>query len=120
MNPANLILRFILEIAALSGFATLAWNGMGGAWRIPGVVAVIVVVGAIWGIFAVPGDPSRSGNAPIPVPGWLRLILELLILLGGAWAFHAAGLTVPGLLLAILIVAHYAMAMDRISWLLKQ
>ncbi|MBN2245139.1 MAG: DUF2568 domain-containing protein, partial [Candidatus Aminicenantes bacterium] len=34
---------------------------------------------ALWGTFRVPGDSSSSGKAPIPIPGFLRLFLELVI-----------------------------------------
>jgi hypothetical protein len=35
-------------------------------------VFLTIVLVAAWGRFAVPGDPSRSGNAPIPFGGGLR------------------------------------------------
>ena len=40
------------------------------------------IAAAAWVTFAVPGDPSRSGRAPVPVPGWVRLLLELAVFLG--------------------------------------
>ena len=120
MNAANLALRFLLELAALGGFAAFAWNSADGIWRWVAAIFVVILVAAIWGTFAVPDDPSRSGNAPVPVPGWLRLLLEFLVLLGGAWAFYAAGHLIPGVVLAILVVAHYALSMERITWLLQQ
>ncbi|WP_280456932.1 DUF2568 domain-containing protein, partial [Nocardia carnea] len=33
------------------------------------VVLLPVVAAAAWGVFAVPDDPSRSGAAPVAVPG---------------------------------------------------
>jgi hypothetical protein len=85
MNAANLILRFLLELAALVGFATLAWLSVSGWWRFVVALLVVLIAMALWGVFAVPDDPSRSGNAPVPVPGAVRLVLELTILLGGAY-----------------------------------
>jgi len=36
-----------------------------------------IFAAAIWGIFAVPDDPSRSGNAPVIAPGLVRIVIEL-------------------------------------------
>ena len=85
MSGWNAALRFGLELACLTGI------GIAG-WLVSPLVAVagVVVAAAAWGIFAVPGDPSRSGHAPVVVPGWLRLFLELTVFLGGASAWAAA------------------------------
>ena len=119
MHPANLALRLFLELAALGGFATLAWTLSAGYWRFLAAIAVVIAVGTIWATFAVPGDPSRSGKAPVPIPGALRLGLELAILFGGAWAFYAAGFGPAGAALGLLVVVHYVLWPDRIAWLLR-
>lgn len=118
MNPINLGLRFTLELAALAGVGFLAWSEGAGFARYLSGIAASVAVAAVWGIFAVPEDPSRSGHAPVPVPGALRLLLELVILFGGALAFYLAGQRWVAAGLAILIVAHYAFSRERITWLL--
>lgn len=120
MNAANLALRFFLEIAALGGFAVLAWNLSEGWVRYLAVLIALVVLMTLWGVFAVPDDPSRSGNAPVPVPGLVRLGLELAILLGGGIALYLAGFGLAGSTLAALVVLHYALSLDRINWLLQQ
>jgi hypothetical protein len=120
MHPANLALRFVLEIAALGGFGALAWRMSEGWWRYGAVIVVVAVVMTLWGVFAVPDDPSRSGNAPVPVSGLLRLGLELAVLLGGAAAFYWAGYTTPALVLAALVALHYALSGERLAWLLQQ
>ena len=115
----NLGLRFGLEIAALAGIGAAAWRFADGSWRWIAVVAAPLVAAVVWGVFNVPGDPSRSGNAPVPVPGALRLILEWAILLGGAGAFYAAGNTSTGLAISGLVILHYAFWPERIGWLLQ-
>ena len=120
MHTLNLALRLILEIAALGGFGVLAWRSFEGGWRYLAVIAVLVLLMTLWGVFAVPGDPSRSGNAPIPVPGSVRLALELVVLLGGACAFYWAGHDITAIVLAGLVVIHYVLWLDRIVWLLQQ
>ena len=75
---------------------------------------------ALWGVFAVPDDPSRSGNAPVPVPGVVRLFLELAILLGGAYAWYLAGYTLFAGIFGTLIAFHYFLSAERVGWLLQQ
>ncbi|PRY23612.1 uncharacterized protein DUF2568 [Aliiruegeria haliotis] len=120
MNRANLLLRFSLELAALSGFAIWAWSRADGGWRYLAAASIGVAVAAIWGTFNVPGDPSRSGEAPVAVPGWVRLLIELTVLLGGAGAFVGASLHAAGLVMVALICVHYALSTDRIAWLLRR
>jgi len=91
-----------------------------GGWRYLAVIVTLVLLMTLWGVFAVPGDPSRSGNAPIPVPGTVRLALELIVLLGGAFAFYWAGHTFTAIALAALVAIHYALSGERIAWLLQQ
>ncbi|WP_298562910.1 YrdB family protein [uncultured Aliiroseovarius sp.] len=119
MHTANLALRFFLELAALTGFSVFAWSLTEGFWRFIAVGGTVLLLGVIWATFAVPDDPSRSGNAPLPVPGTVRLILEWAVLFGGAWAFYATGYTWPGFWLAALTVVHYLLWPSRIAWLLQ-
>ena len=120
MQSANLVFRLFLEIAALGGFGVLTWSLFSGLWRYLAVIVVLGTLMTLWGVFAVPGDPSRSGNAPVPVPGLFRLGLELAILLGGAYAFHRSGYNLLALTLAVLILLHYMLSTERIVWLLQQ
>lgn len=120
MHPANLALRFLLELAALAGFAVFAWSWASGVWRYLAAAALVLVIGVLWATFAVPDDPSRSGHAPVPVSGVVRLILELLLLLGGAVALYLAGHGWMALLLAALIAVHYGFSIERLAWLLEK
>ena len=115
----NLALRLGLEIAALVGLAAAAWSLISGPLRWLVVVAVPVAAAACWGVFNVLDDPSRSGEAPVEVPGWLRLALEILILGGGAAGFAVAGRPGVGLVFAVLIVIQYATSWSRVEWLLQ-
>ncbi|MBB6413201.1 hypothetical protein HNQ71_005897 [Mesorhizobium sangaii] len=116
----NLTLRFLLELAALLGLGLAGWGLSDGLWRWILAVALPLIAAALWGTFAVLDDPSRSGRAPVPVPGAVRLALELTILFGGAAGFYVAGYTTAGIIVALLIVISYAFSLDRLSWLLKQ
>ncbi|RRI07797.1 DUF2568 domain-containing protein [Mesorhizobium tamadayense] len=116
----NLTLRFLLELAALLGLGMAGWSLSSGVWRWVAAPVVPLIAATLWGTFAVLNDPSRSGRAPIPVPGAVRLVLELAILFGGAIGFYAATYTTTAIIVALLIVVSYAFSLDRLGWLLKQ
>jgi len=118
-NPLNLAVRFLLELAALFAMAYWGWTQHGGFIRIILAVGTPLVAAVLWGTFAVPNDPSRSGKAPVPVPGIIRLILELAIFAAGAMAFFASGLTTVGLIFSAVAILHYLVSYDRIVWLLR-
>ena len=120
MQSANLALRFFLEISALGGFGALAWKSTEGMWRYLAIIVVLGILMALWGVFAVPNDPSRSGAAPFPVSGLMRLFLELAILFGGAFAYHQSGYSIASIGLIVLVIVHYALSGQRIAWLLQQ
>ena len=113
----NLAFRFVLEIAA---FAALA---VGGYAIGTGVFSWIFAIGlpvaamAAWGTFNVPGDRSRSGEAPVPVPGVVRLLVEIDVFCVAVIVVWFAN---PTFALALLVgvIIHYALSIDRIKWLL--
>jgi hypothetical protein len=119
-HPINLALRFILEIAALFALGYWGWTQHDGIWRFVWGLGLVLIAAVVWGTFAVPEDPSRSGKAPVPVPGAVRLVIELVFFAAGTWAFIAADLPLWGFALGILTVIHYALSYDRIIWLLKR
>lgn len=120
-HPLNLALRFGLELAALYGIGQWAWS-MGAStlskWTL--LLLSLAVFMVIWGTFNVPGDPSRSGKAPVPVRGWLRLLLELMLFTLAILALFSTGMNLIGYSLGILLIIHYATSYDRIIWLLKR
>jgi hypothetical protein len=119
-HPLNLALRFVLELAALGSMGLWGFRTGEGAVRYLLGLGLPLVAACIWGVFAVPDDPSRSGRAPVPVPGVLRLVLELAFFVLGAWALVRAGRQGWGLGLAGITALHYALSYDRVSWLLQR
>jgi hypothetical protein len=114
----NLGLRFVLELAALAGFAYGGWHLFPGPFA--GLVAAIVAFGlaaTVWGVFNVPGDPSRNGKAPVAVPGWVRLALELVVFVGGAACWALAGAPVVAAVLIALLLVHLAFSGGRLRWM---
>ncbi|MEV6526168.1 YrdB family protein [Longispora sp. NPDC051575] len=120
-TPAwNLALRLCLELAALVGFGWAGWHLADGTLALVLAIVGPLVGATLWGVFAVPGDPSRSGNAPVSVPGIVRLLIELLVLFGGSMAFVLAGAPLVGWVLVALNVLHMAFAIPRLRWLVRQ
>jgi hypothetical protein len=119
-HPINMVLRFLLELGVLAVSGYWAWTVSEGSARFLLVVGVPLLLAIVWGTFAVPGDPSRSGRAPIPVPGLVRLLLELANFSFGVWALYTIGHPVPGLILGLAVIIHYILSYDRITWLVRQ
>jgi len=114
----NASLRLILELFSLVVYGVWGWRQAEGWPSYLLAAAVPLTAAAVWGVFAVPEDPSRSGRAPIPIPGWLRLILELVhFALAGA-ALSSLGASTTSTIFILLVVIHYGLAWERIRWLL--
>ncbi len=116
----NLATRFGLEVGALVSLGVAGWKfGSGGlGWIL--AIGAPVAAAAAWTTFNVPGDPSRSGRAPVEVNGWVRLGVELTILGSGAVAIWFAGRSGLALAYTAIVVAQYATSLDRVNWLIGQ
>jgi hypothetical protein len=117
-HPLNLFVRGLLELTALVLIALGAYRLVGGGWVgwLLGFAAVLVAMVA-WVTFAVPGDRSRSGNAPVPVPGVVRLIVEFDVFAAAVflgWFVSPTFAVVFGAAVAV----HYLVSLDRLRWLL--
>jgi hypothetical protein len=120
-HPLNLALRFCLELALI--YSLGLWGSTRsdhGLLRIVGAVSLPLIAALVWGVFAVPDDPSRSGDAPVAIPGALRLVLELGLFASAVAALHASHAQRFALALAVLTLVHYALSLDRIAWLLRR
>jgi hypothetical protein len=118
-NPLNLLIRFLLEMLALVLLGYWGWSQAGGWLRYLLAIGIPLGAAVLWGTFNVPDDPSRSGRAPVRVPGWLRLFLELAFFAFAAWGLYDAGSELFALIFAAIVLVHYAISYDRILWLLK-
>lgn len=118
-HPVNLVIRFLLEIAVLISTGMWGWNQDDRWFRLVFAIGIPLILATIWGTFAVPGDPSRSGSAPVPIPGIIRLILELGFFTFAVWSLHQIGYIRPGFVFGIIVVLHYVVSYDRIIWLVR-
>ena len=119
-HPVNLGLRFALEMTALLAL------GVWGSRQGEGVLSVLTALGVpilaavLWGTFAVPGDPSRSGRAPVPVAGVIRLVYEIIFFSFAAWALLSIGSVTLGLAFGAAVIVLYVLSLDRVKWLVRQ
>jgi hypothetical protein len=119
-HPINLVIRFLLELSALLALGGWGWQQAEGSLRFVLAVTIPLSAAILWGVFAVPHDPSRSGTAPIAVPGMLRLALELAVFGFATWTLYEVGATGLSWMLGIAVTLHYLASYDRILWLIKQ
>jgi len=119
-NKINLGYRFLLEMVALAVYGYWGWNVSDSALRYLLVLVLPLVAAIIWGTFAVLDDPSRSGKAPVPISGILRLILELVFFALAAYALFNNGKESIARIFAGAALVHYLLSYDRIIWLIKQ
>ena len=119
-HPLNLAVRFLLELSALSALGLWGWRHGDGVWRFVIAAAIPLIAAALWGTFAVPGDPSRSGSAPVPVAGLLRLALEIGFFASATWALYDLKYAVLTAVFGAAVVIHYLLSYDRVSWLISQ
>ena len=119
-NPVNLTIRFLLELAALAATSIWGWKQGDGLLQYILAIGIPVIAASIWGTFAVPDDPSRSGNAPVPIPGIIRLIIELAIFGFAIWMLYDTGYSRLSLIMGIIVALHNIVSYDRIQWLVSK
>lgn len=118
-HPINLALRFLLEILALLAIGMWSYRLVPNGWKYILAALIPLLVATAWGVFNVPGDPSRSGAAPVIVPGLIRLIIELAIFTFASWALFTTGHTQWSVIFSVIILIHYLISYDRVGWLLQ-
>ncbi|MEQ8673187.1 MAG: YrdB family protein [Aggregatilineales bacterium] len=120
IHPLNLAVRFLLEVGAM--IALGAWGAtLADGFLSTVMMLVVPSIGAgLWVTFNVPGDRSRSGGAPVPVPGIVRLGVEAIIFGGAVFALNAVDRPTWALIFAVVTVIHYAMSYERILWLVRR
>jgi Protein of unknown function (DUF2568) len=100
---ANLVLRFLLELAAL---AALAYGGyeatQSTAVRWALAIGLPVAGALVWGVLV---SPRRAVDAPLPV----RLVLEAAVLGGGVAALAIAERAASAIGFAVLLVVNRAL-----------
>lgn len=99
---AALIVRFLLELALLTGAAVVAWTLVPGGWRWATVFGVPVLLALLWGAVLAP-------RAPLDVGGPVRVCIELVL-----FAAVGAGLWISGFP-AVAVVGVTLWLLDRVA-----
>lgn len=115
-HPLQLALRFMLELAVLfiSGRYFFLQGNMAMAILVP------ILLMAVWSVFAVKGDKSRSGKTVVNTPGWLRLIIELSFFGFAFWCLWNRGEINMAWWFVAVVLLHYFSSYERIRWLMQQ
>lgn len=116
-HPLNLLLRFLLELGMLAALGYWGWTQHDGILRVLLAVGLPVSAATLWGIFRVNGDPK---DAPVVIPGVLRLLLEWGLFAAAVAALWAADQTTAALVFAALVVFHYAISYEHVRWKIAQ
>ena len=116
-HPIILLIHFLLELVAWFSLGYWGWMQSQGLVRWLLGIGLPLIAMVLWGTFRVPGDP---GNAPVAVPGIVRLALETMIFFGGALALYLVGQPLLGIAMAIILLLLYLAEYDRVLWLLQQ
>jgi hypothetical protein len=102
--PALAALRFALEV--------VAWVAIHFAFGWPFAVVAVAVLA----LFSVRGDKHR---VIVPIPGWLRVILEILVFAAGGYAVYHAW-SFPSISIYTLFIAiMFASSHRRMRFLLN-
>jgi hypothetical protein len=110
----------LLELGALAAFGIWGWRqGDGPLGPVPGL-GLPLGAASLWALTAVKDDPTRSGRAFLPVPGALRLILELAYFGLAGWMIWDIGMRTLASVFVVVVAILYLLSYDRIAWLLRQ
>jgi hypothetical protein len=109
LRTSNLLLKFLLELAAFAAFAYWGASVADGALSVVLAVAVPAVAIALWAAFAAPRSSRRLGT-PARVP------FELSVFGLAVVALLAAGAGVAALVLATLVAANTALLARFRQW----
>ena len=119
-HPINLMIRFLLELAALGSAGLWGWKSFDGSLQYAVGLGLPILMTIVWGTFAVIDDPSRSGKAPIAVSGLIRLMIEFIFFALAVWAVFNLEYTRLSYALGGIVIIHYLVSYDRVKWLLAQ
>ena len=119
-HPINLAFRFLLEFIVLAIIGYWGYQSQTNFFKYILLFGLPIVAATVWGVFAVPNDPSRSGKTVVKVSGLVRLAIEFVVFGVGALVLYYTPYQTYALYFLGLVIFHYLISVDRLSWLLKQ
>lgn len=109
-NPIYLALIFFLELANLVALGVWGWTQHDGFLRWLLMLGLPTIAAAIWGIFRVPGEPN---DAPVPVSGRVRLLIEWAFFASGVYLLADAHYDRSAMIMGLVVVGSYLISYDR-------
>lgn len=111
LGAANLVLRFVLELAALGAVGYWGFTSLD-TWpmRLLGGLGLPVLMAAVWAVFRVPGD---GGDPVVAIPTQVRLALEFVFFAVAVFLLYRSGQRMPALVFLALVVVNYGIDYDR-------
>jgi len=119
-HPVNSAVRFLLELLAITAFGIWGYHQSDTSLKILYAILLPLGFALLWGVFAVKGDPSRSGKTVVQTPGIIRLLLELGLFGAAAWMLLDLDYSLIALIFGLTAAIHYIVSFERIAWLLKR
>jgi hypothetical protein len=111
----QLVVRFLLELVLLASLAIWGWQlGEGGIRGTLIGTILLLTAATIWGVFGAENDGSR-GRPVVVVPGWVRLLLEVALILLGAIGIWTSWSRAAAEMLLTAFALHYALIWER-NW----
>ncbi len=120
LQTLNSVVRFLLELLAIASFGIWGYHQSDTGLKVLYAILLPLGFALLWGVFAVKGDPSRSGKTMVQTPGFIRLLLELGLFGAAAWMLLDLDYSLIALIFGLTAAIHYIVSFDRIAWLLKQ
>lgn len=109
-NPLLLLIRFLMELAALAIVAMWGWHCTTTWTKYLLAIGLPIIAATIWGVFRIPNDPNP---APVEVPGIIRLGYELFLFGFSTWALYGMGYLTCSYVMGIVTMVSYAGSYDR-------
>jgi hypothetical protein len=98
IKGANLAVRFLLELCALIGLGYWGFTtGSGAITKVALGIGAPLVAAVVWGVFVAP-------RAPVALPGFVVLLLQVLVFGSAAAGLVATGHRALALTFAVVVV----------------
>ena len=98
-----------MKLATASAGTSHQLNPFSNHRKLATLLAILfpLLFAVLWGVFAVRGDPSRSGKTVVQTPGIIRLLLELGLFGAAAWMMLDLDHSLTALIFGSAVVIHY-------------
>jgi hypothetical protein len=118
-HPANLLLRFVLEIISLVVIGQWGWQQSSGALRYVLAFGLPLLLAAVWAIFRDAQDTIQTKKPPVAVSGRVRLALEFAFFGFAVWTAFSGQTPVFGWTFLIILLLHHFWSVDRLVRMLR-